>query len=110
MKICDKKIYQSITNEELQKLIDILEKTPEEMRIIGESYLKGDVLDDKVAAEAWLNKVIETGDNEDSFLAMQLLAREIWRKQNVISIRDYEDMKKDFEKGHIYLDILENEK
>ena len=81
-----------MTREEMQTLIDVAEKTPKEMRIIGESYLNGDVLKDKVAAEAWLNKVIETGDNVDSMMAMMLLAKKILGKENVILENDYEDM------------------
>lgn len=84
-----------MTKEEIQKLIDKKDKTPEEMRMIAESYLKGEILQDHIAAEAWFQKVIETGDNKDSLIAMVLLARKIWGKEIVISEKDFEDMRKD---------------
>lgn len=99
-----------MTRGEMQKLIDISEKTPEEMRIIAESYLSGDILRDKVAAEAWFNKVIETGDNDSSILAMLQLAGKIWGKEMIVSEKDYEDMKKDGEKGRRYLELLRMKK
>ena len=84
-----------LEKKELQKLIDKEEKTPEEMRIIGESYLRGDVLRDNMAAEAWLQKVIDSGDSKDSIIAMTLLMREIYGIDNVISEKDYQTMQEE---------------
>lgn len=78
--------------DKLQELIDKMEKTPEEMRIIAESYLDGEVLKDYVAAEAWLKKVIDSGDNKDSVLAMLLLAKEILKVEEPVSEKDYQAM------------------
>ena len=84
-----------MTREEFQIQIDKENKTPEELRIIAESYLEGKIVKDLVAAEAWFQKVIETGDNKDSMIAMILLAKKIWGKEIVISEKDFADMKKD---------------
>lgn len=93
--------------KELQKLIDKEEKTPEEMRMIGESYLRGDVLRDNTAAEAWLQKVIDSGDSKDSIIAMILLMRGIYGIDNVISEKDYQAMKEEErEKVKEILDVI----
>lgn len=93
--------------KELQKLIDKEEKTPEEMRMIGESYLRGDVLRDNTAAEAWLQKVIDSGDSKDSIIAMILLMRGIYGIDNVISEKDYQAMKEEErEKVKEMLDVI----
>ena len=84
-----------LEKNELQKLIDKEEKKPEEMRIIGESYLRGDVLRDNTAAEAWLQKVIDSGDSKDSIIAMTLLARGIYGMDNIISEKDYRAMQEE---------------
>lgn len=92
---------------ELQKLIDKEEKTPKEMRIIGESYLRGDVLRDNTAAEAWFQKVIDSGDSKDSIIAMILLMRGIYGIDNVISEKDYQAMKEEKrEKVKEMLDVI----
>lgn len=93
--------------KELQKSIDKEEKTPEEMRMIGESYLRGDVLRDNTAAEAWLQKVIDSGDSKDSIIAMILLMRGIYGIDNVISEKDYQAMKEEErEKVKEMLDVI----
>ena len=85
--------------EELQNLIDKTDKTPGDMRRIAEAYLWGDVLKDKVAAEAWFSKVIEGGDNSDSMAAMILLAREIYGIINPVSEEDFLAMNNELEKS-----------
>lgn len=84
-----------LEKEKLQKLIDKTEKTPSEMRIIAESYMRGDVLRDYIAAECWLQKVIESGDNQDSMIAMILLFREILGVETPVSEKDYQAMCED---------------
>lgn len=88
-----------MTKNELQKLIDYEGKNPADMRKIGVSYLKGDVLRDHVAAEGWLMKVIEAEDEVESVLAMELIARELLGKEQVISDQDYVAMKRELEKS-----------
>lgn len=84
-----------MTREQLQKQIDKANHTAREMRLIGESYLKGDVIKDKVAADAWLMKVVEMEEPVESALAMIVIAKEILGVEEVISEKDYEDMKKE---------------
>lgn len=83
--------------DKLQKLLDKDRPSAREMRQIAEAYLRGDVLKDYTAAEAWLHKVIDSGDNEDSMIAMVLLVREILGIDEVISVQDYKAMKTDYE-------------
>lgn len=100
-----------MVKEEIQREIDKSEKTPEEMRRIAESYLNGDVLRDNVAAEAWLNKVIATGDHKDSMIAMILLAKKILGKKKAVSEKDLKELRKDYEGSDIreILEYLEQE-
>lgn len=84
-----------LEREELQNLIDKTDKSPGEMRIIAESYMRGDVLRDYAAAEVWLQKVIESGDHKDSMIAMMLLSREILGVENPVSEEDYQAMCED---------------
>lgn len=82
-----------MTREELQAKIDKEHQDAKNMRKIGESYLRGDVIHDMVAAEAWLMKVIEQEDGKEAPIAMALIARNIMGKQEVFSDADYLDMK-----------------
>lgn len=83
-----------MTREEIQIKIDKTEQTPEDMRLIAESYLRGDIIKDLVAAEAWFFKVIETGDNKDAMISMMLLAKKILGKEYVISKKELEDLER----------------
>ena len=83
--------------EELQNLIDKADKSPREMRIIAASSMRGDVVKDYIAAEGWLQKVIESGDHKDSMIAMMLLFREILGVENPVSEIDYQAMCDDLE-------------
>lgn len=86
-----------MTREKLQKIIDQPEKKAKEMRQIGQSYLRGDVLKDEVAAEGWLMKVIESEDSVESPFAMTLIAKEILKKEQVFSNEDYLQMKEELQ-------------
>lgn len=86
-----------MTKEELQERIDRNNTSPENMRRIAESYLKGDVVRDLVAAEAWLMKVIEQEDMEESPLAMALLIKEVMGREQVMTEQEYLEIKKDIE-------------
>lgn len=83
--------------DELQKMIDQSDHNAEYMRKIGESYLRGEVLRDLVAAECWLNKAVEMEDEKESVIAMALIARNILGKDQVFSDGDYLHMKKEYE-------------
>ena len=56
----------------------------EEMVLIAREYLKGTLIRDPVAAEAWLLRAIEADDPVHSPEAMGILAREVLRKDRVI--------------------------
>lgn len=86
-----------VTREELQKMIDQPDKQASQMREIGQSYLRGDVLKDVVAAESWLMKVIEAEDAKESPLAMALIAKEILGKEQLLSDEDYLEIRKELE-------------
>ena len=86
-----------LEREELQDLIDKADKSPGEMRIIAESYMRGDVVKDYIAAEGWLQRVIESGDHKDSMIAMMLLFKEILGVENPVSEADYQAMCDDLE-------------
>ena len=86
-----------VTREELQKMIDLPDKQAKQMREIGQSYLRGDVLKDAVAAESWLMKVIEAEDAKESPLAMALIAKEILGKEQIFSDKDYLQIKEEAE-------------
>lgn len=86
-----------MTRDELQELIDQAGQRAEYMRRIAESYLRGDVLTDTVAAEGWLRKVIETEDAREAPIAMELYAKQILKKEQVLSDQDYLQIKKEHE-------------
>lgn len=88
-----------MNQKELQKRIDKPDHTPEDMRKIAESYLRGDVLRDLVAAEGWLMKAIESEDGRESMVAMILLVREILKKEHAISEADHKELEKAFAEG-----------
>jgi len=85
--------------KELQMCIDKAAHTPEDMRKIAETYLRGDVLQDLVAAEGWLMKVIESEEGKESMIAMVLLAREVLGKEQSVSEKDLAAMEEAFEKS-----------
>ena len=85
-----------MTRDELQKIIRICMDTESEkngkwMLEIAEAYIDGEILQDKVAAEAWLAKAIMLED-ATSILAMGILCREILGKEEVLSDEDYKDI------------------
>lgn len=86
-----------LTRDKLQRMIDQSNKTAKEMRKIGQSYLRGDVLKDEVAAEGWLMKAVETEDREEAPIAMALIAKEILKKEQIFSDMDYLQMKEEAE-------------
>ena len=87
----------NVTRDELQKMIEQADRRPEYMRRIGESYIRGDVLKDEVAAESWLMKAIETEDAKEALLAMELYVKEILKKEQVLSDKDYIKIKEEYE-------------
>lgn len=86
-----------LTREELQKMINQANDRPEYMRRIGESYLRGDVLKDKVAAESWLIKAIKTEDAKEAPIAMAIYVKEILEKEQILSDEDYIQIKEEYE-------------
>ena len=86
-----------MTKEKLQKMISQAEHRPEYMRRIGESYLRGDVLRDIVAAEGWLLKAIETEDAKEAPIAMAIYVKEILKKEQILSDEDYIQIKEEYE-------------
>ena len=85
-----------MTRDKLQEKIKICTDTNTDqngkwMLEIAEAYIKGDILQDKVAAEAWLEKVIALED-DTSVVAMGILSREILGKEEVLSDADYKDI------------------
>lgn len=84
-----------MTGEELQKMIDQTDKKAKEMRKIGQSYLRGDVLKDEVAAEGWLMKAIETEDRKEASIAMAIYVKEILKKEQILSNEDYIQIKEE---------------
>ena len=58
---------------------------------IATAYIKGEIIQDKVAAEAWLTKAIALED-ATSILAMGMLCHEILGKEDVLSDEDYKDI------------------
>lgn len=85
-----------MTREELQKMINQSDKHARQMREIGQCYLRGDVLKDEVAAEGWLMKAIDSEDREEALIAMEILIKEILKKEQVLSDGDYLQMKKEY--------------
>ncbi|MBE6925142.1 MAG: hypothetical protein E7466_07920 [Ruminococcaceae bacterium] len=65
---------------QLQALIHSAD-TAEKMHAIAQSYLEGTVLQDSVAAEAWLLRAIELGDSVESVRAMGTLAKLLGKTQ-----------------------------
>lgn len=86
-----------LTREKLQKMIDQSDKQARQMIEIGQSYLRGDVLKDEVAAEGWLMKAIDTEDREEAPIAMEILIKEILKREQVLSDGDYLQMRKEYE-------------
>ena len=82
--------------EDLQTKISQPDHTAKDMRKIAESYLRGDVLRDEVAAEAWLSRVIACEDGKESMIAMVLLAKEILGKERAVSEEDRAEIEKAF--------------
>jgi len=82
-----------MTRTELQSLIDHADSAAEMLRI-GRAYLEGRVLYDRVAAEAWLLKAVETEDPLLSPQAMYLLAEQIL-KVPVLTDADRQDIAAD---------------
>ena len=66
------------------------EKSPETMFRIAEIYLTE--LQDPVAAEAWLQKTMETGDPVWGPAAMGMLARRILGREVVLSYRELQEI------------------
>lgn len=85
--------------EKMQEMIEKTDHSPERMRMIGEAYIRGDVLYDPVAAEAWLMLAIEQGESEDAVHAMELIARVLHRKEKVLSDEDYMDVWRELQKA-----------
>lgn len=82
--------------EELQAKINQADHTAEDMRRIAESYLRGGVLRDVIAAEAWLSRAIACEDGKESMIAMVLLAKEILGKERAVSEEDRTEIEKAF--------------
>ncbi len=81
-----------MTREELQERIDRA-RSPAEMLTIGEAYLRGEILLDKVAADAWLSRAVEAEDPAVSPRAMALIAKEILGKKRFLSPEDERDIR-----------------
>lgn len=75
--------------EQSSKTRDAGEKSAERMLQIGESYLRGDVLKDPVAAQAWLERVLEQGEIPQAVTAMELIGREVLHQKMILSELDY---------------------
>ena len=82
--------------EDLQAKINQADHTAEDMRRIAECYLRGDVLRDVIAAEAWLSRAIACEDGKESMIAMVLLAKEILGKERAVSEEDRAEIEKAF--------------
>ena len=59
--------------EDLQAKINQADHTAEDMRRIAESYLRGGVLRDVIAAEAWLSRAIACEDGKESQIMEYLI-------------------------------------
>ena len=85
--------------EELQKAIDqavyLSQDDSDLMLQIGKSYLHGEVIKDPVAAKAWLERILEQGESPQAVKAMELLGREVLKKDRILSEEDYEAICKD---------------
>lgn len=83
-----------MTIKELQEKIDTAGKDPQRNLEVAQSYLEGTVLRDPVAAEAWLQRVLELDEGEslEAVEAMRLLGTEVWKKETVLTDADYEQI------------------
>lgn len=82
--------------EKLQKRIDGCTDA-QDMLAIARAYLSGNPVYDPVAAEAWLNKAIQTGDPVYAPQAMGLLAREILGKEQIFPDSEMEELRRRME-------------
>ena len=100
-----------MTLKELQKRIDTAENNPSQMLEIGKEYAEGTIIRDFTAAQAWLLAVTETGENTEAVEAMRILAEKIWKTEEVLTDRDYEDICRELETAvgerRVYLEKLE---
>ncbi len=85
--------------KELQEMINKPDGSPKRMRMIGESYIRGDILYDPVAAEAWLTLAVGQGESEEAVRAMELIARVLHRQEKVLSDEDYVDIWRELQKA-----------
>lgn len=76
--------------KQLQRLLDM--DSPPAMLAAAKSYLRGDVLHDPIAAEAWLLRAVAAEDAKISPRAMGLLATRLWQIEEPLSDADYLDM------------------
>ena len=79
--------------EILQKTIDSCTEA-RDMITIAQAYLEGGPVCDRVAAEAWLTKAVETGDPICSPRAMALLARKILGKKQILLASEIPELRK----------------
>lgn len=86
----------------LQSLISKNDPTPQELLSIAKSYLAGTVLQDFVAAEAYLMRVVETEHEPEAFEAMVLYGREILGLKKVLSDADYMELIQSEDKHKLY--------
>ena len=77
-----------MTREQLQDKINRA-GTPQDMLEIAGSYLDGTVIQDKTAAQAWLMRVLDAGECMEAVKAMEILAKEIWKIEKVLTDKDY---------------------
>lgn len=77
---------------QLQRAID--QDTPPAMISVAQSYLRGDILRDPVAAEAWLLRAVAAEDALISPRAMGLLATKLWQIKEPLSDADYLQMRR----------------
>lgn len=91
--ICEEE--RTMTQQELQRKIDrcIAGNTNAELMLeIAQAYIKGDVIQDKIAAEGWLMRVIDLEEASLSTLAMAYLVRDVLELDQVLSDEDYRDV------------------
>lgn len=85
--------------KKLQEMINKPDCSPKRMRMIGESYIRGEILYDPVAAEAWLMLAVRQGESEEAVRAMELIARVLHRQEKVLSDEDYVDIWRELQKA-----------
>lgn len=78
--------------KEMQRLIDCTE--PAAMLRVARAYLDGDILRDRVAAEAWLLRAVDAGEPVTAAKAMGILARELWQIDEPLSDADVLDLRR----------------